>query len=182
MVEFRPPADRALQNRAQRLGVGAEMPGELGAEQPRREPAKASADGASRVELVKLTRASAQALLIENEAIGFLRDSGVCLILDQLRLGGLFGILVIELRIKEFRPLATDRQRQIVLDGVETDVVPEDVAMERLKKGVAAAFEAFEETHPAKPHETFPGLGKVGDDSLFIRSRPVCGRGLEIVL
>ena len=64
-------------------------------------------------------------------------------------------ILIVICGIQQPGILRPKRQRQIVVDGVKEDVVPENVTLQGLLEGFAAAFKTFEEVCPAKAHQAF---------------------------
>ena len=57
--------------------------------------------------------------------------------------------------------LRADGQRLAVLDGVEEDVVAQDVALDGLDEGLAAAFQPLEQVRAAEAHQPLAGAGQV---------------------
>ena len=68
-----------------------------------------------------------------------------------------FRVFIEIMRVQEPRVRWSDGERQIVLDGVEKDEVPEDVPLHRKQERVTAAFESLEEIGSAEPLESLAG-------------------------
>ena len=77
--------------------------------------------------------------------------------------------------------LGTHGQWQAVLQRVEADEVAQDVPPNGEQKGVAAAFEAFEQVRTTEADEALARTGQVVHHVRLFRGRRVVGRGLEIV-
>src|SRR5205807_2159248 len=74
------------------------------------------------------------------------------------------GIIIVgDTSIEKLGILRSDRQRQILVNGVEVDAIPQDVALDRLKESLAAALKALEQVGPAKAHEPLAGPRQVLD-------------------
>src|SRR5690606_29602269 len=92
-----------------------------------------------------------------------------------------FDVSVERTCVKERRILSSDRKRQVVANGMEPDVVPENVSFQRLDEGVSAALETLEEIRAAEPHESPARSGQVRENTLLRRGWRLLGMGRDIV-
>ena len=67
---------------------------------------------------------------------------------------GIF-VFVVATRVKQVGVLGAEWQVQAFFDGVEEDIVAQDMAFDGLDKGGATAFQAFEEVGATETHEAF---------------------------
>ena len=54
-------------------------------------------------------------------------------------------------------------------EGVQVDVVAQDVALDRLDEGLAAAFQPFEQVGAAEAHQPLAGAGEIVEHALLRR-------------
>ncbi len=78
-------------------------------------------------------------------------------------------VLIVDAAIQQRRVLRADGQRQAVLDGVQEDVVAQDVALDRLDEGLPAALQPLEQVGAAEAHQP---LARAGQVVQLLASRP----------
>ena len=67
------------------------------------------------------------------------------------------------LGVQQVGVLCPDGNGQAVLDRVQEDVVAQDVPLDRLEEGLAAAFQTFEQVGAAEAHQPLARPGQVAE-------------------
>ena len=62
-------------------------------------------------------------------------------------------VLIVQSGIEQAGVLGADGEWKAVLDGMKIDEVAEDVPLDRLEEGLAAALQSLEEVRAAEPHQ-----------------------------
>ena len=160
-VVFRFPLPGGGQDVQQRAGVLPQGRGELTREQFRADPAEAFLEGRF-VHAVHLCGAGAVGGLGQVQGVqGLIRVGGRFGGRGGLAVGAEQGALVVVPFVQQFGVLRADRQGFPVLQGVQEDVIPQDVAFQGLHEGRPAAFEAFEQVGAREPDQALPGTAQV---------------------
>ena len=97
----------------------------------------------------------------EGTNIPFIIGNDVILRKEVVAGGGLVVVLVVEAGVEESRFLCADGEGFPILDGVEENVIAQEMALDGKQEGLATTLQALEEVGPAKTHQAAAGPGEI---------------------
>ena len=174
-VPLRTPLAAALQDPEQIAGIAQKILGQLGPEQPGRQPAETP------LHLAAVDAVYPRCPLSKNRLgpcgpLGF-----VILCIAVVLAGEQSAVVVAEAGVESRGVLRPDGNGLVVLQRMEEDEVAQDVPLDGQQEGLPAAFQPLEEIRAAEAHQPLAGAGKIGDDKLLGGGQRLGGLFVDVV-